>query len=358
MMEMSKPENHEGGKLSVKDIGFQFVRSYYTHMNRESDKLHCFYADDSSCCHSEEGEKAETVKGQIQISAHLKKDEYQDVSVRITCVDSQECQESVIIQVLGDMSFKQGKVKKFAQTFCLLPQPGGYYVHNDMMRFLKDDFEVVDYQPKEEQVEQFEELEEELVQESSEDTPEESVPSRKPSPIEPKEEQKKTWGQVVSNTFHVPVGEEKETPQITAPNKKVDNKPREVKREFDASVYIKYSGQRTDICEKSFRDAFKDVSFVAIDFGKGTSTGAVCYLGSVAEAKDLMTKVAVLEADGSYSIQSNSMRNDKKPEFIVEARRSKGSNKNRPFRAEKTPISRGTYSKSARPHPRSASGTA
>ena len=47
----------------------------------------------------------------------------------------------IIVQVLGEMSNKGSSSQKFAQTFFLAEQPNGYYVLNDIFRFLKEDLE-------------------------------------------------------------------------------------------------------------------------------------------------------------------------------------------------------------------------
>jgi hypothetical protein len=44
-----------------------------------------------------------------------------------------------VVQVIGEMSNKGEPWRKFVQTFFLAEQPGGYYVLNDIFRFLKED---------------------------------------------------------------------------------------------------------------------------------------------------------------------------------------------------------------------------
>lgn len=60
-------------------------------------------------------------------------------------VDSQSSADGgIVIQVLGEMSNKNGPWRKFAQTFFLAQQPNGYYVLNDIFRYLKDEADEVD----------------------------------------------------------------------------------------------------------------------------------------------------------------------------------------------------------------------
>lgn len=65
-----------------------------------------------------------------------------DCKVLVSNVDSQASFEgSILIQVLGEISNDGQESRKFAQTFCLAPQESGYYVYNDIFRFLKEDVE-------------------------------------------------------------------------------------------------------------------------------------------------------------------------------------------------------------------------
>lgn len=55
-------------------------------------------------------------------------------------MDSQSSADGgIVIQVLGEMSNSDGPWRKFAQTFFLAQQPNGYYVLNDIFRYLKDE---------------------------------------------------------------------------------------------------------------------------------------------------------------------------------------------------------------------------
>jgi hypothetical protein len=67
---------------------------------------------------------------------------FQDAKVYVSNVDSQaSAAGGIIIQVLGEMSNAGGQWRKFAQTFFLGEQPNGYFVLNDIFRYLKEDSE-------------------------------------------------------------------------------------------------------------------------------------------------------------------------------------------------------------------------
>lgn len=68
----------------------------------------------------------------------------------VTQVDSQlSVNDGILIHVLGEMCNQNGPSQKFSQTFFLATQPNGYYVLNDIFRFLKDEVQI-DYYSYEE----------------------------------------------------------------------------------------------------------------------------------------------------------------------------------------------------------------
>ena len=75
------------------------------------------------------------------ISERIKELDIQDCKVRVTNVDSQESGRDIVVQVIGEMSNKSAPHRKFVQTFILAEQPNGYYVLNDIFRYIADDEE-------------------------------------------------------------------------------------------------------------------------------------------------------------------------------------------------------------------------
>jgi hypothetical protein len=65
---------------------------------------------------------------------------FNDCKVFINSVDAQSSANGgIIIQVIGEMSNNAEAWRKFAQTFFLAEQPNGYFVLNDIFRFLKEE---------------------------------------------------------------------------------------------------------------------------------------------------------------------------------------------------------------------------
>jgi len=61
--------------------------------------------------------------------------------VRVLNVDSQASFDNILVAVIGEISNKSEPSRKFAQTFVLAEQPSGYYVLNDIFRYLVEEEE-------------------------------------------------------------------------------------------------------------------------------------------------------------------------------------------------------------------------
>lgn len=122
------------------EVGWLFVQQYYTFLNEQPNKLHLFYTKQSTLCHGVEGESVPSYYGQTQITQRIKERQFNDCKVLISNMDCQESANGgVVVQVLGEMGNNGQRSQKFVQTFFLAQQPRGYYVLNDIFRFLKED---------------------------------------------------------------------------------------------------------------------------------------------------------------------------------------------------------------------------
>ena len=73
------------------------------------------------------------------IQDRIKELDFQDCKVRVSNVDSQASHDNIVIQVIGETSNKAGAPKKFVQTFVLAQQPSGYFVLNDILRYIDEE---------------------------------------------------------------------------------------------------------------------------------------------------------------------------------------------------------------------------
>ncbi|CCM03268.1 uncharacterized protein FIBRA_05396 [Fibroporia radiculosa] len=126
--------------VNPSEVGWQFVPQYYTFVNKQPNRLHCFYTKSSTFIHGTEGEDGKPCFGQQEIHNKITSIGFQDCKVFIHSVDAQSSANGgIIIQVIGEMSNHGEPWRKFVQTFFLAEQPNGYFVLNDIFRFLKEE---------------------------------------------------------------------------------------------------------------------------------------------------------------------------------------------------------------------------
>lgn len=118
-------------------VGLEFVRQYYTILNKAPGQLHRFYASNSSFMHGGENSNRENIIGQTDIHKHILDMNFKDCHAKILLIDSQATlQNGVVIQVTGELSNDGRPMRRFMQTFVLAPQSEKkYYVHNDIFRY-------------------------------------------------------------------------------------------------------------------------------------------------------------------------------------------------------------------------------
>ncbi|EFW99292.1 ntf2 and rrm domain containing protein [Grosmannia clavigera kw1407] len=130
-----------GGNLSKDEVGWYFVEQYYTTLSKSPDKLHLFYGKKSQFVYGLEAEVSPVSVGRQDIQERIHKLDFQDCKVRISNVDAQASFDNIVIQVIGETSNKAEEPRKFVQTFVLAQQPSGYFVLNDILRFIKEEEE-------------------------------------------------------------------------------------------------------------------------------------------------------------------------------------------------------------------------
>ncbi|EEZ98440.2 hypothetical protein TcasGA2_TC000929 [Tribolium castaneum] len=125
---------------SPQSVGREFVRQYYTLLNKAPAHLHRFYNQNSSFIHGgldPPNRETSPVIGQKQIHQKIQQLNFHDCHAKITQVDSQATLGSgVVVQVTGELSNAGQPMRRFTQTFVLAAQsPKKYYVHNDIFRY-------------------------------------------------------------------------------------------------------------------------------------------------------------------------------------------------------------------------------
>ncbi|EMC94607.1 hypothetical protein BAUCODRAFT_35841 [Baudoinia panamericana UAMH 10762] len=123
------------------EVGWYFVEQYYTTLSRSPEKLYLFYNKRSQFVSGQETDKVPVCVGQRAINDRIRELDYHDCKVRVTNVDSQASDQNIVIQVIGEISNKSQPHKKFTQTFVLATQTNGYFVLNDIFRYLVEEDE-------------------------------------------------------------------------------------------------------------------------------------------------------------------------------------------------------------------------
>ncbi|PHH76614.1 hypothetical protein CDD82_3917 [Ophiocordyceps australis] len=129
--------------LSKDEVAWYFVEQYYTTLSKSPEKLHLFYGKRSQFVYGLEAEIANVAVGRQAIQDRIKVLDFQDCKVRISNVDSQASFDNIVIQVIGETSNKAAEPKKYVQTFVLAQQPSGYFVLNDILRYIDEGTEEI-----------------------------------------------------------------------------------------------------------------------------------------------------------------------------------------------------------------------
>ncbi|KAL3425220.1 NTF2 and RRM domain-containing protein [Phlyctema vagabunda] len=137
----SNTANATGVDLSKDEVGWYFVEQYYTTLSKSPEKLHLFYGKRSQFVSGPEAESVPVSVGRAAIQERIRDLDFQDCKVRVSNVDSQASFDNIVIQVIGETSNKSAELKKFVQTFVLAQQPSGYFVLNDIFRYINEEAE-------------------------------------------------------------------------------------------------------------------------------------------------------------------------------------------------------------------------
>ncbi|KAL2557027.1 Uncharacterized protein Fot_01766 [Forsythia ovata] len=123
--------------VSAQVVGNAFVKLYYHFMHHTPELVHWFYEDISKLGRPEEDGSMSITTTMQAINEKILSLNYGDFRAEIRSVDAQESfNGGVQVLVTGHLTGKDNKVCNFTQTFFLAPQDKGYFVLNDMFRFL------------------------------------------------------------------------------------------------------------------------------------------------------------------------------------------------------------------------------
>ncbi|KAF5446418.1 hypothetical protein F2P56_032047 [Juglans regia] len=137
-MASSEPEVLAAACTPAADVvGNAFVHQYYLILHQSPELVHRFYQDTSKLGRQEENGAMSITTTMQAINEKILSLHYGELSAEILTVDSQDSfNGGVLVLVTGYLTAKDSLRRKFTQTFFLAPQDIGYFVLNDVFRYV------------------------------------------------------------------------------------------------------------------------------------------------------------------------------------------------------------------------------
>ncbi|CAA6659884.1 unnamed protein product [Spirodela intermedia] len=119
-------------------VGNAFVQQYYHILHQSPELVHHFYQDTSKLGRPDSAGVMSSITTTQAIDEKILSLEFKDYRAEIKTVDAQESYSGgVLVLVTGYLTGKDNIKKNFTQTFFLAPQEKGYFVLNDMFRYVE-----------------------------------------------------------------------------------------------------------------------------------------------------------------------------------------------------------------------------
>ncbi|GJX85522.1 nuclear transport factor 2 [Tanacetum coccineum] len=120
-------------------VGKAFVDKYDQILRESPEQLYRFYRDNSTLGRPEASSSLSNTTTINGIKAKIQSHSYGDYKFEIKSVDAQESLEGeVYVLVIGYLTGKEKILKKFTQWFLVAPMDNGYFVRNDMFRYIEN----------------------------------------------------------------------------------------------------------------------------------------------------------------------------------------------------------------------------
>ncbi|KAL5987872.1 hypothetical protein ACLOJK_035628 [Asimina triloba] len=131
----------------MEKVGNAFVEQYYHILHQSPELVYRFYQNSSVMSRPEPNGDMTTVTTMQEINDKIVSLGYNDIKAEIKTADAQDSHNGgVIVLVTGCLTGKDNVKRKFTQTFFLATQDVGYFVLNDVFRYM-DEFESVEDEP-------------------------------------------------------------------------------------------------------------------------------------------------------------------------------------------------------------------
>ncbi|CAL5427143.1 hypothetical protein CsSME_00041500 [Camellia sinensis var. sinensis] len=125
--------------VSAQVVGNAFVQQYYHIQHQSPELVHRFYQDISKLGRPDDNGTMNITTTMLAIDEKILSLNYGELRAEIKSVDAQESfNGGVHVLVTGYLVGKDNMIRNFTQTFFLAPQEKGYFVLNDMFRYMED----------------------------------------------------------------------------------------------------------------------------------------------------------------------------------------------------------------------------
>ncbi|TKY65089.1 putative G3BP protein [Spatholobus suberectus] len=124
---------------SAQVVGNAFVEQYYHILHHSPELVYRFYQDSSVISRPDSNGVMTSVTTMQGINDKILSLNFKEFKAEIKTADAQNSyKEGVTVLVTGCLTGKDNMRRKFAQSFFLAPQDNGYFVLNDVFRYVED----------------------------------------------------------------------------------------------------------------------------------------------------------------------------------------------------------------------------
>ncbi|GMN42098.1 hypothetical protein TIFTF001_011315 [Ficus carica] len=124
---------------SAQVVGNAFVEQYYHILHHSPKLVYRFYQDSSVLSRPDSDGVMTSVTTMQGINEKILSFDYEECKVEIKTADAQKSyKDGVNVLVTGSLMGKDNLKRKFVQSFFLAPQDNGYFVLNDIFRYVED----------------------------------------------------------------------------------------------------------------------------------------------------------------------------------------------------------------------------
>ncbi|CAM8991206.1 unnamed protein product [Rhodiola kirilowii] len=125
--------------ISPEVVGNMFVEQYYHFLHHSPEVVFKFYDDQSVLSRPDSNGLMTSTTTMQGINEKILSMGYNDYKAEIKTADAQKSHgDGVIVLVTGCLTGKNNLKRNFTQTFFLAPQDNGYFVLNDVCRYIED----------------------------------------------------------------------------------------------------------------------------------------------------------------------------------------------------------------------------